>query len=831
MNRPLSLYFLLTAVLWGSFSLIISAQTIFAPGDLAIIGVNANLNGCGGDSGTDEVSFVCFKDIETNTVLQITDNGYQRKFPGQWGNSEGFITVRRTGSTIPAGTIITFRFPPIAGGYQAILPDSDWEFMDEAFNSINFNSGGDQFYFMQGGVWDNGTILSGFNFQHDATYTGGTILFGFNSSTSWIDFADDPQDSGLHPDVVPCYYMAPTGGTTNFISYAMPSAPTQPTTQLEWIARFANPNNWTSYPSCPDYMAPPAQITIEPSGMFIDCSTCSGCIELTDTLVFGLPFGGPYRVRYTNGVDTFLLENASDGITQIVTVNENTQYDMVSVEEENGCPIYSSFERGAFLEVLEPTTGVLDTTICQGESLTVNGTVYDENRPAGTEILQASTGCDSVLVINLSFQPGLEGKILGDTLICPGTSATLVFELSGATLFDVLYSDGNSPPVQLNGIRTGYNIEVFPDTTSVYSILSIQSNTIVCGGSSAEGAKVRIEPPNVDLVASDFGGYNISCASNSDGMVRAEPSGGEAPYSFVWNTGATSEEISKLDAGFYEIMVTDAAGCTTTRSINLTAPEPIQLSTGVVSPGCQEGEKGAIQILDIQGGVLPYEISSDGQFFQPVPALPFLLNGLDPGTYNVQVQDMNDCQTQSTITINTPPLLSIDLGPDEKIKLGDSLYLSPNLNFDPESLEWSPKEFLDDPNALFTFAHPPRSITYRLSATNASGCRVEDEIFIEVDDSRYVYAPSAFHPESIDNSRFTIFGGTDLQSVKSLRIFDRWGGMVFETENLLPNDLQAGWDGTYRGQELSTGVFVFSAVLIYADGAEIPFEGDVLLVR
>jgi gliding motility-associated-like protein len=115
---------------------------------------------------------------------------------------------------------------------------------------------------------------------------------------------------------------------------------------------------------------------------------------------------------------------------------------------------------------------------------------------------------------------------------------------------------------------------------------------------------------------------------------------------------------------------------------------------------------------------------------------------------------------------------------------------------------------------------------------DVSGCTVSDQIYIEVDDSRSAYAPTAFHPDSDDtNNRFTIYGGSDLSSIKQLLIFDRWGSLMYEGENLMPNDELSGWDGVYQGQDLGTGVFVFSAILVFSDGTEVPLQGDVLLIR
>lgn len=827
---------LITGLLLLSTGTFTIAQTVLFPGDLAVLAVNANLNGCTGASGEDEVSFVCFKPIETGTELQLTDNGWQRRFPNRWGNAEGFVTARRTGPELPAGAVITFRMRSIAGpndsGYLAVAPDDGWAFTNEAFNTLNFNSGGDQLFFLQGGVWDQGTVNSGFDFQHDATYTGGTILFAFNSKNDWNDFANDPKDSGLPIETTPCYFMAPTGGATNYISYAAPNAPLSGVTQLEWIARIANPANWTSYPDCPSFQSPPANIEILPSNMSISCQTCIGCLSLTDSLIFNLPPGGPFNLTYTDGRDIFQIENAIDGTKAATTVDQNTYYELLSVVDVNGCPIYSNFEEGALLEIASPVSSALDSTLCAGQQLLINEVVYDLNNPSGTEVLTARSGCDSTVSINLTFIFGPTARLLGDTMICKGESATLTFEVDGAQTFDLTYTNDIDPPVQLMDIRSGYSIEVTPTHSMSYRIVSVDVPGDTCVLIEDAEAIIHLDDLAVELSSSTYGDYNVSCHDSQDGSLLATPANGRPPYIFQWENGENPAERSNLAAGAYRLTVTDAAGCSVEVARTLTAPPPLSVAATGIPPGCEEGDKGAIRILDITGGAPPYEVSMDSQFFQPVASLPFQIGGLPAGAYTVNIQDMNDCRTALPVTVEAPPVLQLDLGPDQVIKLGDSLFLSPNLNFNPESIAWSPQAYLQQPDALETFAEPPRSIRYELTATNVLGCTISDQIFIEVDDRRLAYAPTAFRPDSDDgNSRFTIYGGSDLRNIKQLRVYDRWGALVYAAENLPPNDTQSGWDGVYQGKTLGAGVFVYTAVLEFSDGAEVPLQGDILLVR
>ncbi|MBK8339413.1 MAG: hypothetical protein IPK99_05125 [Flavobacteriales bacterium] len=205
--------------------------------------MNANATLCTGNSTEDEVSFFCFKDITPGTVLDMTDNGYSFATTGLWGDTEGTLRAVRTGPTIPAGQVITFRFLN-SGSNSSVSPDAFWSFTSlNGVQSLNLNStGGDQIFFMQGGAWNN---PGGAN---DATYSGGDVLFGFSTNGQWLPLQNSSSHSGL-PLQMECFSMAPTSAT-NYCKY---TGPQTTTSKRQWIIRVDDPVNWTSMASCAAY--------------------------------------------------------------------------------------------------------------------------------------------------------------------------------------------------------------------------------------------------------------------------------------------------------------------------------------------------------------------------------------------------------------------------------------------------------------------------------------------------------------------------------------------------------------------------------------------------
>ena len=97
---------------------------------------------------------------------------------------------------------------------------------------------------------------------------------------------------------------------------------------------------------------------------------------------------------------------------------------------------------------------------------------------------------------------------------------------------------------------------------------------------------------------------------------------------------------------------------------------------------------------------------------------------------------------------------------------------------------------------------------------------------------RHIYVPNIFLPDDEGrNDFFTVYADESLETVETLAVYDRWGELIYERKNLLPNDEQNGWDGNFRGRPVNPGVFVWLAKLKFRDGLEFSIYGNVTVVR
>ncbi|MBI4647817.1 MAG: S8 family serine peptidase, partial [Bacteroidia bacterium] len=129
---------------------------------------------------------------------------------------------------------------------------------------------------------------------------------------------------------------------------------------------------------------------------------------------------------------------------------------------------------------------------------------------------------------------------------------------------------------------------------------------------------------------------NVSCWGGNNGSINLTVTGGSGGYSFIWSTGATTEDISHLIAGTYSVRITDSNGCFIIENITITQPE--QLLSAIISfPNhCCSGASGSIE-LNIIGGMTPYSfLWSNGATTEDIGYLA-------SGNYIVTITDANGC--------------------------------------------------------------------------------------------------------------------------------------------------------------------------------------------
>ncbi len=246
---------------------------------------------------------------------------------------------------------------------------------------------------------------------------------------------------------------------------------------------------------------------------------------------------------------------------------------------------------------------------------------------------------------------------------------------------------------------------------------------------------------------------------------------------------------------------------------------------------CYGRKDGSLRVVAVQGGTPPYLFGIDNGPLSP----QMEFSALAPGTYTLNIQDVNGCEWSSSFSIGEPEELLVELGPDTTIFLGDAVLISLDnvVNFPGRvvSTRLEPAEWVD---SLSRELYPLHSFRYSLTVVDSNGCRASDSRLVIVDKTRFVYIPNVFSPDAAnENSSFFISARfpKHVTNIRSFLIFDRWGNAVFERFNFPPNDPSLGWDGNVRGSKGQPGVYVYFAEIEFVDGETILYKGDVTLVR
>jgi gliding motility-associated-like protein len=157
--------------------------------------------------------------------------------------------------------------------------------------------------------------------------------------------------------------------------------------------------------------------------------------------------------------------------------------------------------------------------------------------------------------------------------------------------------------------------------------------------------------------------------------------------------------------------------------------------------------------------------------------------------------------------------------------------LSANLSGTEYQFSWSNSGSLSCADCPDPLARPTETTLYVLTVTDSNGCSFSDDVLVNVEVVFGIYVPTAFSPNGDGiNDYFTLFSGPQVSRIVSLQVFDRWGGYVYEAENLVPGEVSGAWDGSFRGRVVEAGPYVYVALLEMTDGRREIIKGDILVI-
>jgi gliding motility-associated-like protein len=173
--------------------------------------------------------------------------------------------------------------------------------------------------------------------------------------------------------------------------------------------------------------------------------------------------------------------------------------------------------------------------------------------------------------------------------------------------------------------------------------------------------------------------------------------------------------------------------------------------------------------------------------------------------------------------MNIKPAPAVSVTADTTIKQGNTVQLNASATGVINTYEWSPATDLSDQYLRNPTTRPVNTITYQVTATATDGCTGYGKVTITV--LKKIVLPNAFTPNGDGkNDVFRIPAGISF-NLKTFSIFDRWGNMVFQT-----NDITQGWNGAFNGQPANAGTYVYM-ITGSSQNENVALKGTLELIR
>jgi hypothetical protein len=437
---------------------------------------------------------------------------------------------------------------------------------------------------------------------------------------------------------------------------------------------------------------------------------------------------------------------------------------------------------------------------------------------------------NDLAIDNISFRAcGPEIQLPDLAYYCNGSSLVLHADLQNSPYSNTVYQwqyipTGGATWTNLpNANSVDLNIAT-PNDSSLYRLV-VASSIGNLALPYCRAVSDYSEPVLEDLSGYAISGTDTIICNGAPAVLEA----GNYP-AYKWSTGAGSSSIEAAVPGLYAVTITSPHGCTASdaievRAVKLTAEADWQ------APICAGDSTGTVSAKNIQGGSLPIQFMLDAGAAQSQPNFSHVPAGL----HVLTISDSLNCRVKISKTLEDPTPFQLSLGPDQSIVIGDSLTLTSTANYTPVSFLWQPETGLSCTDCPSPIAAPMNPTTYTLAVTDALGCTAQDSILIQVLPRLDVFGPNVFLQDftnSGPNHYFTIYPSESATLIRRLTIYDRWGAIVFNRNNLLPGDRALQWDGTTRSGKLSeSGVYIWVAEIEFTDRLVRTYSGDVTLLR
>jgi gliding motility-associated-like protein len=214
---------------------------------------------------------------------------------------------------------------------------------------------------------------------------------------------------------------------------------------------------------------------------------------------------------------------------------------------------------------------------------------------------------------------------------------------------------------------------------------------------------------------------------------------------------------------------------------------------------------------------------------QNPPAQTYSTSGTFPVT--AIATNSSGCKDTATKNIVVYPLPTATLPATMTIQNGFPQTITATYSPNVLNWQWSPVQGLSCSNCPTPDADPKFKTIYTVTYTDNNGCQNSGSVTVFVlCKNANLFMPNTFSPNGDGSNDVFYPRGKGLDRVKSLRIFNRWGEVVFEKKDFPINNPAYGWDGSYKGKKPQADVYIFQVEVFCENGEIIKLDGNIALI-
>jgi gliding motility-associated-like protein len=305
-----------------------------------------------------------------------------------------------------------------------------------------------------------------------------------------------------------------------------------------------------------------------------------------------------------------------------------------------------------------------------------------------------------------------------------------------------------------------------------------------------------------------------------------------SPGTYSWtnynisDAGNANPSVSPVVDTTYRVRVINNFGCIANDSMRITVSHPfdVRSNNAVICSGKQTqlSASGAVRYRWLPAtGLSRADIANP--FARPATTTQYQVIGYG-----------NDaCFTDTAnvlVTVNPSPV--VNPGPGRVVPAGTEVTLGVQGSPDIVQWQWYPDKWITCTDCPSPVATPKGDVTYNITATNQYGCATIVLLPIKlVCPASTAFIPNSFSPNGDGQNDIFYVRGRGISGIKSFKIFNRWGQMVFERSNCNTDDPGCGWDGKFGGVLLNPDVYIYYVEMTCDSNEPLLVKGNITLLR